>query len=707
MKDDVISNLLPIFREEAGELLDRLADAFSRLPQAGSPEQVKTIANECMRLAHNLKGAAASVGFEDIARRAHAVEDEIARVAKREAEPSASFIAGLHATTDDLRRMIMESGAPQAVSEKKAAAVPPPPKAVPAPARRAEEKPLAPASAEPPKSAVVPSIRIAADRLDRVMAHAEELFALQSREQSQLVSLRRLLQRAGAVLSSDASERRDPALLREMEEFSRIADTHGGALDRLVADFAEALKTLRMIPISSVVPAWQRAVRDASRVVGKPVRLDVAIGDLELDKAVLDLLQDPVIHLLRNSVDHGIESPEERSRKGKPPLGSILMSGEIRGASVHLVVSDDGRGLDAEALRQAARARQPAEETAVEDMKDHELIDLIFVPGFSTRAEVSSISGRGFGLDVVREALEKLGGKVGVIPHGSLGGASFELEVPLSILSSRGLLVEAGGAIAAIPIDAVERTLEAAVDAVVETERGAIVQREGEDPLRLVWLNDVIGGGRKAPSKNFRIVVVVRGGRRLGLAVDGIRGESEFVTRRLPWNLSRVNGISGAIAQADGTVGLVLDVAEIMEDSGRPRRTGRAGEERSAVAAAARARILVADDSLTARTLHRNTLLAAGYDVTTAADGAEALRLLEKGTFALLVSDVEMPLLDGIGLVRRIRASEKLRTIPVILVSQRSRATDIESGLAAGADDYIIKGVLDQDKLLEAVSRRL
>jgi len=713
MKDAAISHLIRIFREEAAELLDHLADAFSRLTKAGSLEQIKAVAHECMRLAHNLKGAAASAGFEEIARRAHGLEDEIAKVAKGKTGPTDALVTDLLSIADDLRRMIVDAGGPSAAAVQKEVAAPPAPKPASEPPRVAE-RPQAPDAPEPPKPAAgspapaaASTIRITAERLDRIMAHVEELFAIQSQEHAHLASLRRLFDRLGGENSSGGAGRGEAALAAALEEYLRTAETQGAALDRLVADFAEALKALRMIPISSVVPAWQRAVRDASRAVGKPVRLDVSLGDLELDKAVLDLLQDPVIHLLRNSVDHGIESPEERARKGKAPLGRIEMTGEIQGSSVHLAISDDGRGLDVEALRKAAQARNLDLENAVENLEDHELIDLIFIPGFSTRTEVTSISGRGFGLDVVREALEKLGGKVGVVPQGRLGGASFEMEVPLSILSSRGLLVDAGGAIAAIPIDAVERTLDADIEAVVASVGGAIVHREGEGPLPMIWLSDIIGGGRKAPGKKVRIVVVTRGGRRLGLAVDDVRGESEFVTRRLPWNLSRVKGISGAIALADGRVGIVLDVADIMEDAGRLQRSGRGGEERPAAPTAPRARILVADDSLTARTLHRNTLLAAGYDVTTAADGAEALRLLEKGSFALLVSDVEMPVLDGLELTRRIRASEKLRSLPVILVSRRSRSSDVENGLSAGADEYIIKGVLDQDKLLETVARRL
>lgn len=701
MKDDVIEGLQAIFREEAAELLDRLAEAFTQLPQAASSERVKDIATICMRHAHSLKGAAASVGFEEVAVRAHAMEDEIAKVARREAEPTPAFIADLLATADGLRAWIADPARfPAAAAGPPAAKSVQPPKITkPREEKRGEEE-SAPAASRT-------TVRVSAERLDRVMAHAEELLTIQSRERDLLASQRLLYDRLGETGAQAGRRGADSGLRREFEEQLRGAEDQSAGLDRLVSELAEALKELRMVPVSSVVPLWQRAVRDASRVLGKPVRLDVLLGDLELDKAVLDLLTDPVIHLLRNSVDHGIEKAEDRARTGKAPMGRIEISGELRGPSVLLNISDDGRGLDIEGLKSAARARGIIAEGVPAVGGDRELIDLIFFHGFSTRSEVSAISGRGVGLDVVRDVMDKLGGKVGVVPFGRLGGASFELEVPLSILSTRGLLVESGATVAAIPIEAVERTLEADAGDLADLDGSLVLKQDGGEPLPIVILNDLIGSGRPTPAKRFQVVLLAGGQRRFGLAVDRVRGESEFVTRRLPWNLRRVRGVNGAIVQPDGTLALVVDVADVLAETGGQKARDRRPDEQPAAGAGRRARILVVDDSLTARTLHRNTLQAAGYEVETAVDGVEALRILESGAFSLLVSDVEMPFIDGIELTRRVRASGKLRGLPVILVSQRSRSTDIESGLAAGADEYIVKGVLEQQKLLEAVAARL
>lgn len=681
-------NLVAVFREEGAEILDRLADALSRIPQTGSPDELRAVAYECMRHAHNLKGASASVGLGDFSRKAHALEDGIGRIAKAEAEaqPSPGLLAGLIAATDDLRRELRDLDAPAA-------------RAAPAfPGGAPRDAGAEPARTAPAPAPAAASVRVSAERLDRVMGHAEELLSIQSRERSLLDSLRGVVDRA--------AQEGNPSLSRALEDHLRSAEAQSAGLERLVHDLGGALRELRMIPVSSVAPAWQRAVRDAARAVGRSVRLDVALGDLEIDKTVLDLIQDPVIHLLRNAVDHGVEGVEERARRGKPPAGRIEITGEIHGPSLVLSVCDDGRGLDVEALRAAAGARARAAGAPAAALGDEEVIDLIFAPGFSTRSEVSAISGRGVGLDAVREAMAALGGQVRVSPHGRLGGAGFELEVPLSVLSARGLIVEAGGTVVAIPIEAVERTLEVASSAVVDLD-GVRVARLGDgEPLPVASLGEALGRGRAAPSKALKLVVIERGGRRLGLAVDGVRGESEFVTRRLPWNLRAVRGVSGAIVQPDGSVALFLDVAGTMEGAGRCAGDRAAGE-RPGGPDRGRSRILVVDDSLTARTLHRNTLLAAGYEVSTASDGAEALRMLENEPYAMLVSDVEMPVLDGIELTRRVRANEKLRDLPVILVTSRSRPTDVERGTAAGADEYIVKGTLDQQKLLDAVARRL
>ena len=367
---------------------------------------------------------------------------------------------------------------------------------------------------------------------------------------------------------------------------------------------------------------------------------------------------------------------------------------------MELDVSDDGRGIDAE--RVVARALELGVEPPADADKSAFVADMLFSPGFSTAAGVSHVSGRGVGLDVVRARVTELGGQVTIEPQPA--ATRFRIRVPTSVVSLRGLLVRAGEADFVIPSSMIQRTLRARREEVRSADGAATMVTGDGQPLKLRWLAAAMGQTRVDDPTILTVVVVADGQQRLGLVVDEVRGDTSCVIKRLPWNVRKLRGVIGAVHQGDAPLALVVDVAQLLRGhTSVPDREQRvqAPQQRR------KPRILVADDSLTSRTLERNILSSAGYDVETAIDGEEAWRSLEQGEFDLLVSDVQMPGLDGFELTRRVRAHAKLGQLPVVLVTSLDRPDDVAQGADAGANEYIVKGRFDQRTLLETVSRLL
>jgi len=463
----------------------------------------------------------------------------------------------------------------------------------------------------------------------------------------------------------------------------------------------ESVRRMRLVPITALAPGWQRCVVETQNALRKDATLVIDAGDVELDKEVLDKLRDPIIHLLRNALDHGIETPEERRQAGKDPQGNIRLSARSTGATVRIEIGDDGRGIDASKVRRAAVEKRLRTTEELAAMSDSDVVRLILEPGFSTTARVGAVSGRGVGLDVVRRAVEQFGGRVDVAAAGRTGGATFLLEVPVNVMSSRGLMVRAGATTYFLPIEGVERATKAARDDLRDVAGSLALQLEGSDPVRVKRLAALLGEKSSQQLGALQVAVLRRGDLRLGIIVDEILGDQELVINKLPWNLKAIPGVTGTAILPDGTLALALDVGHLLRSAAADQTIMQDRRKESGK------RVLVVDDSLTARTLQRNTLISAGYEVTMATDGMQAWTTLTQGEYDLLVSDVQMPGLDGFQLTERVRAHERFRNLPVVLVTSRGTAEDVERGLAAGADEYVVKGPLQQAKLLEAVARHL
>ena len=476
-------------------------------------------------------------------------------------------------------------------------------------------------------------------------------------------------------------------------------------LSLIMGELQEEIKRVRMLPLSTITPTFGRMVRDLARAQGKQITLTIVGGETELDKRVLEQIKDPLIHLLRNAVDHGIELAVEREAAGKPAEGQITLSASQQGHNVVITVGDDGAGLDLEAIRVAAVRRGVLRPHEVQKLDDDEVTKLIFNSGFSTSPIITDISGRGVGLDVVRQNVEELHGTLEV--SFEVGrGTTFTMNLPLTLASSRGLLVKAGGQIFALPLSTVERMLHLKGEAI-----GGINGREAityqQKPLALAWLADLLELPQsQRDSDQLTVVIVAVAEKRLGLVVDDLVGEQEIVMKSLGKQLARVGGIAGATVLGSGQVILVLHPADLIKLAARTPARLHVESDGNKAESNSRKTILVVDDSITTRTLEKNILEAAGYEVILATDGEQALAtLVTAGLPDLIVSDINMPCLDGFGLTQRIRQDDRYADIPVVLVTSLDSPADKARGIEVGADAYIVKSSFDQNNLLETIEQ--
>jgi len=689
--DDNDDELFSIFRDEATDALEELAAVVDRISAAEGdvPEPERDAA---LRILHNIKGAARIAGSEAVETIAHTLEEALgngpdgARLLRAEAAHRLRLGMGLVA---------------HALGEGKPAEAAPPEEAQ---ATRLASADSHEEIARDPSS--VSTVRIEASRLDTLMQFVGEIMAAQARMHERNLELERA-HLALAEITREASGELGRSLAELERSLGNLLNAHRQDVQRfshLSRDWSAAIKRARLSPLSSVVPQWRRTVAETAHEKGREARLVADVGDIEIDRQILDGLRDPIMHLLRNAVAHGIEPPEARARAGKPRVGTIRVRARAPGMMVELEVSDDGCGLNPERIAERAAARGLATADHLSRTSTTEILEMVFLPGFSTTESVDRVSGRGVGLDIVKQRLADLGGqaRIGV---SALGGATFCLDAPATVVSTKGLLVRYGQTNFVLPLAYVTRTLQVPAAKVRRLDGMAAVEDALGEPIRLQWLSSLSDQPRRAEPAKLLVVTLSNGASHLGLVVDEVVGEVESVTKRLPWNVPRVPGVAGAMILGTGVVAVVLDVPRLF--GGGVGWLGDRREETQTAPAARTRRILVVDDSLTSRTLERNILVAAGYEVDTANDGEMAWQALQVGHYDLVVSDVQMPALDGVDLTRRIRAHARLHGLPVILVTSLDRPADLARGTAAGADEYIVKGRFNQRALLEAVTRLL
>ncbi|HEY9714451.1 MAG TPA: response regulator [Chroococcales cyanobacterium] len=577
------------------------------------------------------------------------------------------------------------------------------------------------------------SVRVGTDKLDRLINNSGELIATVRRTSDRLQALdqlrfhieqyqRDLRGRQAAVAAYagvDAESSVDPLarLCRQLLTDSRAGLQHLSAeIEKLLSDLGrdsritdraldvvkENLRELRMFPFERACDGIELAVRELSIAHRKKIELRLDVAGVEMERGILDELKAPLLHLTRNAIVHGIEEAKDRIRASKSLIGHITVKAIARESQVEITVSDDGRGLDEEQIRARARQMQI-------DPSGHDINELIFRPGFSTSPEVNELSGRGIGLDIVKNNVERMHGHIEVKSAAGKGTA-FILTVPLSLTMARSVFVKAGGHLVAFVVASIDRTARVEKEHLITVDGHTVLMLQvGEKtvPLPVASLSHLLGYGPPAdPQQGTKVAALLlkSGTSQCLLLVDELVSVQEVMVRKPSARFAGVRQVSGTTIMPDGTVALLLNAPEIVRTALKLTEPISAAYA-SMVVEEKKKRLLVVDDSLTTRSLVKSILEAAGYEVATASDGEQAWRTLQLHGTDLVVSDVEMPNMDGFGLTEAIRQSQRFANLPVVLVTGLANDRDRARGLEAGADAYLVKSDFDQSDLLAAIKQ--
>ena len=581
--------------------------------------------------------------------------------------------------------------------------------------------PGTPGTAAPKTPELRQSLRVPIEKLDRLAHLAPEMVVQSLKAFERHTELRRLER----MLSHLRDRVREARLTPDTSAHDRIAQLaeHADALDAVTRRMREFLVSfsddrvrlnliteelrqnvieLTMLPVASVFDAFPRAVRDLARTFNKEIELTVRGRETEVDKKIIDQIAEPLTHLIRNAVDHGIEAPEARERIGKPKEGQLILSTEQQGNRILITLKDDGGGIDVEKLRTVAIERKLASASELERWSPEQLLDLIFQPGFSTRASATDVSGRGVGMDIVKSVVERLGGNVRIQSEIDKG-TSVTLNLPLSLALLRVVLLEAGEELFALPTAAVRRILQVGSADIGQLQQGPVADVDGES-IPLTALSAMLQVQPSAQATRLTVIVAEGSEGRFGILVEAVHEEQELVFKELRGPLRNQKTFTGAALLGNGDIVPILDVNALFDLASRAPSTDAAPALPRRTPARV-CRVLVVDDSLVAGELQKNILLAAGYESEIASDGVEALECLHRKEWDLVVADVDMPRMTGFELTERIRADEQFRDIPVIIVTSRDTVDDRRRGFEVGADAYVLKREFDQSQLLDTVRR--
>jgi len=493
-----------------------------------------------------------------------------------------------------------------------------------------------------------------------------------------------------------------------LKTLTSMAENDSRQASSMVDDLLEDMKSVLMLPSSTLLEMFPRLVRDLSGDQKKKIKLTIDGGDIEIDRRILEEMKDPLIHLVRNAIDHGLEGPDARSRKGKSEEGSLSISiSQLGSKKAEIVVTDNGSGIDPEKVKLAALRRNIITEQELRNLSNEEAIYLIFKSEVSTSPIITDLSGRGLGLAIVREKAEKLGGIV--IVESKVGvGTVFRIQLPVTLATFRGTLAKVGSELFVIPTVNVIRAGRVRRDSIRTVENRDTITMNGH-VLSLVRMTDILeiepGPEQDQESQFVTVVILGAAEQKIAFSVDAILNEQEVLVKSMGRQLSRVRNVSAGTVLGSGQVALILNVSDMIRSAMRITGESLFAHAKKSQEVLKRKSILVVEDSITSRMLLKNILESAGYDVQTAVDGADAWATLKIGKFDVVVSDIEMPRMDGFELTAKIRGDETLKNVPVVVVTSLESREDRERGIDVGANAYIIKSGFEQNNLLSVVKR--
>ena len=746
------------FRIEAEEHLKAFSVQMNELEKVGTPERRAGVIEIMFREVHSLKGAARSVGRKEIESVCQPLESLFSLLKRQKLELTPAMTDIFYTASDFLLKLISKEGEGQLQVERPHLKslvqqiemfVPGTQNAVisdeqtkPVTLNQVEElrdlstvmihvedviKNTRPSGSE--------AVRIPISKLNPLLLQAEEF--LQSKiafhqlakevkvileeisdwkSESQKTKGRKVMLGVGQWNDLLAgNELRLSNLESHLAKVTQAMEKEGFAFERMVDDHLDAMKHILLLPVSTLTQSFPAMVREISHNLRKEIDFTITGSELEIDKRILEELKDPIIHLIRNSIDHGIESPEDRKLRNKPTRGSISLSFVAKESGmVEMSVTDDGRGIEEEKVLKAALRSGKLTREAAEKLNREEILSFIYQSGLSTSSIITDLSGHGLGLSIMREKVEKLNGSLSMDTEVNRG-TIFRIQLPMTLSTFRGIMVSLGEFTYIIPTSNVKMVVRILEDEINTVENHETI-RIGNDILPLVSLADALGipekwninsgegSGEPAGPEYLRIVVLAYAEKRLAFRVDDVLEEQQVLVKGLGKMLNRVRNISGASILGSGKIVPVLNIADLMESGSLVSGIKKARVDEEPVMIKAR-KILIAEDSITSRTLLKSILESAGYQVTTAVDGLDAFTKARSQDFDLLVSDVDMPRMNGFELTTKMKNDNKLNEIPVILVTALESREDREKGIEVGADAYIVKSSFDQGNLLEVIKK--
>lgn len=675
---------LDIFLKEAQEHLGSLQTNLLVLEK--SPDN-KTLLHELLRNAHTLKGSARMLGFEDISVVGHRMEDFLKEMEDGDRAVDAAFIDLLLQGTDAISRMTdaLAKGEDSPIDLEKFIT--------------AFDQGLSTSEAfkqekNHVEEAVGDTVRTSVKTLDSVVNLLGELIINKKRFEEKSAELKTLARTSGGAISA-----------AKIMEFQQELEEDVLYLGYIIQELHAEAMALRMLPLKTITEGFVRMVRDLSKSQGKEVEFEISGETIEVDRLLLESLKPMLLHMLTNAVDHGIELPEERLARGKPAKGTIRLSASHEGNSVIIMIRDDGSGMDPNKIKQAALRRGVIDQDEAERLRDDEALYLTLRQGFSTSEIVTDISGRGVGMDVVKMNIEKVKGNL--VLRSEVGRfTEIQLQLPLTLAVLDALMISCAGEQYAIPVSSVQETIKIrSGDIATVAGKEVLSVRNATVPLfslsRILGLEEhgttTISGGKVAA------VILKQRDQVIACTIDRNNGTSEIVVKGLGGQLKRVRHTFGATILGDGNPALILDVPDIFATAEGVSSGGLRKALQESQSFVSRGKVLVVDDSITTRTMEKSILVANGYEVVIAVSAEDALEKIGEMIFDLVISDVEMPGLNGFELTARLRAMDDYRNVPVIIVSSLAKDEHKRKAIEAGAQAYIVKGAFEQGTMLDTV----
>jgi two-component system chemotaxis sensor kinase CheA len=758
-EENLLKRLLITFRTEAEEHIQAIASGLVELEKAPTGRTQFAILDTIFRSAHSLKGAARAVNVTEIERVCQSLESVFAAIKGGKFTPTPAVFDRLHQVVTALGQLLHLGGsvssrpnATELVDSLETALTQLAPLGRGKLIEVSAPLPTPLLEAHPGENPVMAdTIRVSVAKLDTMLLQAEQLLSAKIAATQSAAAVRRLQSRTSewkknwAKLRIDGRRFEQALKLSEESDGLSSADSHlpsvaqflewnlefieslHGELTELaketehgqrsiaamVDDFLDEMRNVVMMPFSTLLDLFPPFVRELSRAQGKEVDLIIRGGEVEIDRRILEEMKDPLIHFVRNCLDHGVERPEVRAERGKSPCGRILIElSSQNGSRVELLVADDGAGIDTTNVKAAALKLGLLSAEKGEMLINKDTLPFIFESGVSTSPNISAISGRGLGLAIVKEKVQKLGGVLSVKTEAG-AGTSFRIILPLTLSRFRGLVVRVQKHLFIVPTRNIERVMRVRKEEIKNVEDRETIVFNGKT-LSLVLLANALdlppnadGTATPHPSDAFlTLAVLTSANQSIAFLVDEILDQQEILVKSLGKQLVRVRNFAGATILGGNQIVPILNVADLMKSA---VRASAAAAPRHALpmepAETKKKRLLVAEDSITSRDLLKSILQASGYHVETAVDGIDAFTKLRSGNFDLVVSDVEMPRMNGFGLTAKIRANKKFADFPVVLVTAADSPADREHGMDVGANAYIAKSSFDQSNLLEVIRR--